>query len=77
MFLLVRKGNLKMGKIKQLKFHDYRETISETTYGGAPSCDNAKDFLEAIVQQLRELDKVEINNLLNSLLSAAIIIRVV
>lgn len=41
-------------------------TIFETIYSGVPSCDNAKDYLEAIRQKFKESDKVRVANLLNS-----------
>lgn len=77
MFSLVPKRNLKVEKVKQAEFNDYKRTVSETIYGDVLSCDNTKDFLQAIDQKFRESDEAEINNLLNCFTTACYIIRVV
>lgn len=47
-FLLVRKLNLISEKSNMLCLMIIKRIISETTHGGVPSSDNAKDFLKVI-----------------------------
>lgn len=47
-----------------------KRIILETTYGGTQSCNNFKDFLEAIGQKFRESYMVEISNVLNNFFNA-------
>lgn len=54
-----------------------KRTIYKTIYGGVPSCDNAKDFLEAIGQKFKESNKANVPNLLNSFLCSPMIIWLV
>lgn len=45
-----------------------KRTISESTFSGVPLCNSVKDFLEAIGQQFKESDKIEITKLVEQLL---------
>lgn len=46
-----------------------KDQYLEAIYGGAPTCDAAKEFIDAIGQKFKESNKPEITSLLNSFLN--------
>lgn len=49
---------------------DFKRSISQTICGGLPSCETTKGFLDVIAHKLKQSDKAENGNLLESFTNA-------
>lgn len=43
-----------------------KRSISDTTYGGVPSCGPAKELIDVIGQKFKEYAEAKVENLLNN-----------